>query len=375
MGKRTRFRIPLSRRLLRAFARTAIAILLLFASSTPLGITCAAEEKRENDAAASPANPVTVTEYFGMCGASASVAVGTNRFLVADDEQDTLRLYEEGKPNPVRLYQLAAQTLSLWKSHESDIEAAARIEDKAYWISSHGRDSDGRVSASRHRLFVTRLREDGGTLSVEPVGTPYTHLLEDLLAAPQLAKYNLAAAAKLSPKKEGGLNIEGLAAMPGGRLLLGFRSPLPHKRALLVPINNPGDLASGQKRAVLGIPVELDLRGKGIRDILWDGNVYWILAGDAEGNGRFHLSRWKGPGHAARRVDFDFPKPLHPEACAFFPATTAAAAGPRLLVLSDDGKRTIDGCDCNDLRSPSAKRFRSVVVDLAPWVKPARDAE
>lgn len=330
---------------------------------------------RAGETEETPDNParhaLTETEYFGMCGASACVAVGTNRFLVADDEQDTLRLYEEGRPAPARVYALPSAGRSLWKAGESDIEAAARIGDNAYWISSHGRDSEGRTAASRHRLFVTRLRGDGATLAMEPVGTPYTRLLDDLLSAPQLAKYNLAAAARLSPKKEGGLNIEGLAAMPDGRLLIGFRSPLPHKRALLVPINNPEELASGQKRAVLGAPVELDLRGKGIRDIVWDGNVYWILAGDAEGNGRFHLSRWNGPRHPARRVDLDFPKSLHPEACALLPG----ASGPRLLVLSDDGKRAIDGCDCNDLRNPAAKRFRSVTVDLTPWIKPPKSSE
>jgi hypothetical protein len=96
---------------------------------------------------------------------------------------------------------------------------------------------------------------------VKAVGAPYKHLLEDLLAAPQLKDYKLEEAAKLSPEAEGGLNIEGLAATPAGGLLIGFRNPIRRGKALIVPLNNPAGVVEGA-RADLGDPIELDLEGR-----------------------------------------------------------------------------------------------------------------
>ena len=128
---------------------------------------------------------------------------------------------------------------------------------------------------------------------VKAVGAPYQYFLEDLLAAPQLKDYELEEAAKLAPEAEGGLNIEGLAATPAGGLLIGFRNPIRHGKALIVPLNNPASVVEGA-RAELGDPIELDLEGRGIRSLELVGTTYLVVAGPPPDVGSFALFRWSG---------------------------------------------------------------------------------
>ena len=101
---------------------------------------------------------------------------------------------------------------------------------------------------------------------VSPVGLPYTRLLDDLVQAPDLAKYDLEGASKKAPEDKDGLNIEALAATPQGTLMIGFRNPIPDGKALIVPLDNPQQVVAGE-RAKLGPPIELSLKGLGIRSI------------------------------------------------------------------------------------------------------------
>ena len=98
-----------------------------------------------------------------------------------------------------------------------------------------------------------RWRYKDDKVTIKPTGTAYTNLRVDLIGAPQLGKYNLKIAATLAPEELGGFNIEGLAATPDGRLLLGFRNPITEGKALVVPIENPKEVVNG-KRAEIGMP-------------------------------------------------------------------------------------------------------------------------
>ena len=146
---------------------------------------------------------------------------------------------------------------------ESDIEGAATLGSKIFWITSHGTNSNGQVQDRRRKLFATEIL-DGALPTVRSVGKPYSKLVEDLSADPKLAKYNLAEAAKKPPKIKGALNIEGLADFGDGKLPIGFRNPLPDDMALLVPLENPEELVNGAP-AKLGSPIELFLGGRGVR--------------------------------------------------------------------------------------------------------------
>jgi hypothetical protein len=301
------------------------------------------------------------TEYFGLCSASAGVAVDANRFLVASDEDSVLRLYRVDKVDaPEQVYDLTSFLEWDGKSTETDIEAATRLGDRAFWITSHARNAKGKRRESRARFFATKLRLGGGKVLVEPEGRPYRQLLADLLSAPNLQRYGWSGASRLAPE-EGGLNIEGLCAAPQGHLLIGLRSPLAQGRALLVPLLNPAGVITGE-RAQVGEPWELDLGGLGVRDLGLADGKYLIVGGPVGSKGKARLFLWDG-GHAApRRLDHARLKGLHPECVILYPGKGLREA----QVLSDDGGRKIDGCPCNELADPAQRRFRGVWIKAQP---------
>ncbi|MBU6400628.1 MAG: DUF3616 domain-containing protein [Verrucomicrobia bacterium] len=310
-------------------------------------------------AAATPRVSVPLI-YRGICDASGAVPVGTNFFAVADDEVNQIRVYRRDQGGgPLRVLDLTPFLEVDPRSPESDLEAGARIGDRAYWIGSHGRNQRGRVRLSRQRFFATAIKEDDPAgVRLVPIGRPYTHLLEDLENAPQLKSFRLRAAARRMPKARGALNIEGLSATPEGHLLIGFRNPIPHGLALLVPLLNPDALLEGHP-ADLGDPVQLDLDGLGIRDLAFWRGKYLISAGPYNGVGHFRIYEWDGGKSAPRHLQGIHFGDLHPEAVLIYPDLGFR----KVQLLSDDGTRLIGGCVCKQL--PEAqKRFRSVWVEL-----------
>ena len=243
-------------------------------------------------AAASPSasDAQRIESYSGSCDASAGISLGGDIFVVGNDENNTLHYYRRGQPAPVGTLPLS--TFLRTGSDEADIEGAAAIGSRIYWISSHSRNSKGKRQPSRHRIFATEIR-GGPSPRVEPVGKPYVDLLRDLTDAEALKPYRLGAAAGLAAEADGGLNIEGLAATPEGGLLIGFRNPLRDGRALVVPLHNPAGIIEGE-RARLGAPIELDLGRRGIRSIELVGSAYLIVAGPTADSGTFALYRWSG---------------------------------------------------------------------------------
>lgn len=294
-----------------------------------------------------------VTVYRGLCDASAAVALGPELFIVANDERNQLKIYRRGQPNAVDSVDLS-KFLHTKKDKESDLEGAAAIGKRIYWIASHGRNKKGEVQDRRLRFFATDI-EDGAQPALKPAGMAYTDLLHDLVRSAELKPYKLADAARLAPEAPGGFNIEGLAATPEGHLLVGLRNPLPQAKALLLPLLNPDKLLAG-KKAKFGTPIALDLGGRGVRSIERVGASYLIVAGPPADSGDFALYRWSGkPDEAAARLaQVDF-KTLRPEALFAIPNSD------RVQVLSDDGGVEIDGKACKD-HAETKQSFRSVTL-------------
>lgn len=289
------------------------------------------------------------TRYEGLCDASAAVALDARHFVVADDEHNRLTVYRRGEPKAVRDVDLGN---FLKADKESDLEGAARVGDRIYWIGSHARNSAGKARPDRHRFFATAI--DGDT--VRPVGRPYEGLLVDLLAAPSLAALHLADAARLPAEAPGGFNIEGLAAAPDGSLLIGLRNPVPAGMALIVPLLNPADLIDGRGPARFGTPWRLDLGGRGVRDIERIGKGYLIVAGPTGDDGSFALYRWSGQANQAPvALKLDLGN-LRPEALFAWP-------DGRLTLLSDDGGIDLGKKACKDA-DRSRRSFRS--LDFKP---------
>lgn len=302
------------------------------------------------------ASPLDVKFCFGMCDASAIVPLNEDLFVAGDDEDNFLRVYSRRTGGqPVFVTNVSRFLGFKQSSGETDIEGAARVGDRIYWISSHGRNAKAKEQPRRQRFFATTGAVRDGKIDLQPVGIPYAGLLRDLARDPRLAPFNLARASLGAPKAAGALNIEGLVATPEGHLLIGFRNPIPHGRALIVPLLNPAEVVSGRP-ARFGDPRSIELGGLGIRGLTRWQNRYLIIAGSSDGGGTSRLYEWSGGSDAPRWIrSVDFTG-LNPEGMAPVPNED----GSELLVLSDDGTVICDGMECKKLKDATRKRFRIV---------------
>jgi hypothetical protein len=295
--------------------------------------------------------------FTGMCDASAGVALDGRRFVVANDEDSILRTYDFSGGAPLETLDLSGFLKVDREEPESDLEGAARLGNRVYWITSHGRSREGNLRASRHRLFATEFVTNNGVTGLQPVGRPYDRLLEDLTGSPRLARFDLAAASTLEPKARGALNIEGLCVTAEGHLWIGFRNPIPGGRALLVPLLNPAAVVAGGT-AELGDPMLVDLGGLGIRDIVFAGGKFVLAAGSYNGGNEAALFEWEGPGTKPERWPGLDLKGWNPE--AILPVSGAGTSDFHLF--SDDGSRKVAGKDCKDWEDPALKRFRGMRI-------------
>lgn len=302
-----------------------------------------------------------LTCYTGLCDASAAVSLDNEFFVVADDEQSVLRVYSrQQSQHPVHALNVAPFLGLPRRAAEIDLEGAARLGDRIYWISSHGCNAAGQEQPSRRRLFATTGSVSNGAIDLRPVGRPYGRLLDDLIRDSRLAGFDLAAASRRMPKAPGALNIEGLCATPEGHLLIGFRNPIPAGQALIVPLLNPAAVIDQGATARFGEPILLPLGGLGIRSIAYRQDRYWLVAGSSDGERNSQLYQWRGGADIPTPLTFPETANLNPEAITFF----ADAEGDRLWVASDDGTLPIGGVECKRLKDPRLKRFRTVSIAL-----------
>lgn len=301
--------------------------------------------------------PLTFT---GMSDASAAVALDADVFVAASDENNILRCYRQSQPGkPVFTYDLNPLFVTGHKKKkpEADLEGAARLGQRIFWIGSHGRNAAGEAAPNRQRLFALEFGGTGTNITVKPVGRVYTNLIANLAADPKLAPFHFEEAAALPPKAPGGLSIEALAATPEGALLIGFRSPVPGGRALLVPLTNPNELMDGQPPK-FGDPILLNLGGLGLRDMEWTGHGYYLIGGSSgEQHEAARLFFWPGGTAAPQPIEEVKFKGLTPEGICF----QDIAGQTSFLVLSDDGNRKVDGEKQKEL--PEAQQqFRAVRI-------------
>jgi hypothetical protein len=293
-----------------------------------------------------------------MCDASAAVSLTADLFAVANDEDNTLRVYHR-KPGglPAHSFDMTAFLRIGKKSPEADIEGSAVIGDNVFWITSHGRNAKGKDAPNRERFFATRFTVTGGTVRMAPVGKPYPSLLDDLVRESRLARFNLAAASQRAPKEPGALNVEGLTSTPDNTLLIGFRNPIPQGKALLVPLLNANEVILGQ-RARFGDAIQLDLGGQGIRSIGRDKENYLIIAGSFGSDGESRAYTWKGGADApALMAGVRFPG-LNPEGLAY----SNERGQTDFFILSDDGTLKINGEDCKRVKNPAFRQFRGYAL-------------
>jgi len=307
-----------------------------------------------------PVTTGTFKIFYEIADASAAVVLAPDLFVVADDETNKLRVYDANNPGSAAIADAKiGDFLNIDPCHpEIDIEGATWFNGRIFWITSHGRNRDGKYWYSRYQFFATTVTLEGNELNVAVDGN-YTNLIDDLIAYDSLYNLGLVDAIgvvdghidtsdipDLAPKEKG-LNIEGLcAAANGSSMLIGFRNPRPKpedkKLGLIIRLNNPEAVVLSGEIPDFAPPLAVDLDGLGIRSIEYSHTLgqYLIVAGSHKSGDekplqtlyKYHMAT----GILTKLADFPF---ITPEAMFQFPDSD------EIHLLSDDGAMLVDTPD------------------------------
>lgn len=274
-----------------------------------------------------------MVKFIGIANASAALALDSDHFIVADDEENFLSVFRYDDKSAAEAVSLR-KILKEYFKRELDLEGGAAIGGRIFWITSHGTDKRGEPESDRQLLFAIEREQGRADFDFSLAGEVCKTLLYDLYADPAYRDVlNMPASLHIPPKEPGGLNIEGLAASPEGHLLIGFRNPLYRDQAVVATITNPDRLLKGHL-PVLAPPMLVDLSRRGIRSMEEVGNGYLIVGGPIHKETTSELFHWSGkPGDAPVSLSERFDGGFNPE--AVFVTTDKRT----LWILSDDGRR------------------------------------
>lgn len=348
-------------------------------------------------ASAGTSDPEASRFPTGAADGSTALAVDNDYVLIADDEDQVIRLYRRDASGPpvanisfTPTYEAGDWPLGLTqldggKPREVDIESSTRQGKRTYWMGSHGNASNGNARPNRWRIFAADLEGQGEASSLSFAGR-YDHFRADIINWDMTNRHGLGAnffglnASSVGiPERIDGFNIEGLSFIPKSatQAYVAFRAPIvppsARTRALVVPILNFSDLAvSGGPpgSTVFGTPLQLTLGGRGIRSLECNDFGCLIVAGPFASGSNFALYTWSGnPDDAPVRRLADL-SGLTPEGIAELPNEPL---GPDSFIqlISDQGSTMYygDGIEAKDLPHPRHKKFRLKWVrlgDIAP---------
>jgi hypothetical protein len=333
--------------------------------------------------------------HTGTSDASTTTAIDADFMLVADDEDQTIRVYDRDTTGAAVVAfdftaNLGLTDLSGGLPREVDIEGSTRNGNRIYWMGSHSNSSSGSNRPNRRRIFATDLSGTGAATTLTYVGR-YDALRDDLLAWDSGNGHGLganyfgltaSAATGVIPESAAldGFNVEGLSFAPssGTTAYIGFRAPLvpeatavgigTRTHALVIPITNFDALVSGNPStgpATFGAPIRLNLGGKGVRSLTCNSNGCLIVAGSADAMGQFSLYTWTGnPADAPVQRSGSLIN-LNPESIADIPA--GAITDTTVVQLVSDNGDTIwynDGIISKDLPEVRHQKFRSDLVTV-----------
>ena len=336
--------------------------------------------------AASQSSSVTAANYWhtGIADASAAIALDDDYMIVANDESNLLYVYNRkhsGLPvttfdfNQSNILTLTDGSTGNWK--EVDVEAGVKsiaTVGKIYWLGSMSNNSDPANKPNRNRLFAVTVSGTGSATSFANAGY-YSNLRNQLITWGDANGYNFTASAAgtKDAKTIDGFNVEGMVFGPDNTtMFIGFRAPLVptanRTKAVIAPIQNfetwfNNGAPSGSP--VIGSPIELDLGGRGIRDIirLSNGN-YIIVAGSYDETAMGAVYSWTGlaanapvliPSLDISSLNAEGVLPIN---------ISGSLAVDRLQIISDNGDNILyaDGTVAKDLSADNLKKFTSDIV-------------
>lgn len=338
-------------------------------------------------ASSASTTPSSTWWHSGTSDGSGAVAQDDNTMITVDDENDLLYVhsrYNSGLPlttynfnknNILGLTDYDNSGGNEGRYYELDVEGIVRspvTSNKLYFIGSMGNGSSAESKPNRDRLVSVTTSGTGASTTFANNG--YTILRNRLIAWGDSYGYNFSASAAvgIDPKLINGFNIEGLTFAPDGTTLwIAFRAPLVptsnRTKAVICPVQNFESWfnnGSPVGNPTFGAPIELNLGGRGIRDIIRRkyNNNYIIIAGDVGGvsNGAVYL--WTG---SAASTPYILPitiSSLNVEGVVEM-TIGGVPQGDRIQLISDLGGSTFyDGVEAKDLIFTNHKKYRSDVI-------------
>lgn len=342
--------------------------------------------------AASAGSVTPTTRYLtGTSDASTAIAIDGNYMFVADDEDQTIRLYDRNNSGlPLAAFDFTSM-LGLSGSSEIDIEGSTRIGDIIYWIGSHGNTRSNEDAPNRERIFATEISGTGANATLTFQGY-YRFLEDDLIAWDNSNGHGLgagflgiaaSAANGVSPTAANGFNIEGLTIAPDGNTAyVAFRAPIlpipDRNQALIIPVtnftsilNNTGGTTGS---ATFDAPIFLDLGGRAIRSIERNSNnQYIIIAGPAGGDtgippNDFRLYTWNGNAADAPVLRAADLTALNTggsfETIVEVPDVLTGTSQIQVLIDNGDTVWYENGTASKDLSQENFQKFRSDIITL-----------
>jgi predicted extracellular nuclease len=352
--------------------------------------------------AASAAGSTTTRFLTGTSDASSAIAIDADYMFVADDEDQTIRLYDRNDSGlPLSSFDFTS-SLGLFGSSEVDIEASTKIGNIIYWIGSHSNNSSGNDRPNRERIFSTTISGTGASTTLT-FGGYYQFLEDDLIAWDNTNGHGLgagflglaaSAANNVVPEQSNGFNIEGFTVAPNGTTgYIAFRAPneptTDRTKALIVPVTNFTSILNGSGgtagSATFGAPIQLDLGGRGIRSIERNANnEYLIIAGPAgaatgTAPNDFRLYTWTGVATDAPVLRSADLTALNAggsfETIVEVPNSLTSSTQLQFLVDNGDSDWYSNGTISKDLAQTNFQKFRSELINLGTAILPTKISE
>ena len=352
--------------------------------------------------AASAAGSTTTRFLTGTSDASSAIAIDADYMFVADDEDQTIRLYDRTKSGlPISTFDFTS-SLGLSGNSEVDIEASTKIGNIIYWIGSHSNNSSGNDRPNRERIFSTTISGTGASTTLT-FGGYYQFLEDDMIAWDNTNGHGLgagflglaaSAANNVVPEQSNGFNIEGFTVAPNGTTgYIAFRAPneptTDRTKALIVPVTNFTSILNGSGgtagSAIFGTPIQLDLGGRGIRSIERNANNEYLIiagpAGAATGTAPhdFRLYTWTGVATDAPVLRSADLTALNAggsfETIVEVPNSLTSSTQLQFLVDNGDSDWYSNGTISKDLAQTNFQKFRSELINLGTAILPTKISE
>ena len=321
--------------------------------------------------------------HTSFADASGAIALDDNYMIVCNDENNFLYVFHRDQSGlPVKSFDFnQGNILGLTDGapgayKEVDVEAgtsSTTTTGKSYWLGSMSNSSSFNNKPNRNRIFAITTTGTGAATNFANAGS-YNNLRQQLITWGDANGYNFTASAAdgHDSKVIDGFNLEGMVFAPDNTTLyLGFRAPLVptanRTKAVIAPIQNFESWfnnGSPVGNPTIGSPIELDLGGRGIRDIIKQSNGnYIIVAGSYDGTSNPAIYNWTGnPANAPQLTTFNVAG-LNLEG-ALQVNESGVLSPNKIQFLSDNGDAVYygDGIAAKDLTQDNFKKFRSDII-------------